>query len=63
MASFFAGSFLLFASLFGLILGRVEGGTLGEVGVGLPVGVGVVILADRLITGYEFAPREMTQAD
>lgn len=59
----FAGGVMLFASLFGFIFEGLEGGTLGEVGVGLLAGVAVVVLADRLISGYDFAPREMAQAD
>ncbi|MES3160845.1 MAG: ZIP family metal transporter [Halorubrum sp.] len=59
----FAGGVMLFASLFGFVFEGLREGTLLQVGVGFLVGVGVVILADRLITGYEFAPREMAQAD
>lgn len=59
----FAGGVMLFASLFGFIFEGIQEGTLSEVAVGLLVGIGVVILADRLITDYEFAPREMAQAE
>ncbi|MDG5760638.1 ZIP family metal transporter [Natronococcus sp. A-GB1] len=59
----FAGGVMLFASLFGFIFEGLEEGTLVEVSVGLLVGIGVVVVADRVITGYEFAPREMAQAD
>lgn len=59
----FAGGIMLFASLFGFVVEGLDEGTLFEVGVGLGVGVVVVVVADRLISGYEFAPREMAAAD
>lgn len=54
---------MLFASVFGFIVEGLGEGSLGEVGIGLLVGIAVVVLTDRLITGYEFAPREMAQAE
>ncbi|MCL9813512.1 ZIP family metal transporter [Natranaeroarchaeum aerophilus] len=59
----FAGGVMLFASVFGFVFEGLGEGTLWQVGVGLVIGVLLVVLADRVITGYEFAPREMAQAD
>ncbi|SNR24264.1 ZIP family metal transporter [Halorubrum vacuolatum] len=59
----FAGGVMLFASLFGFIFEGLAEGTLAEVGIGLLIGVVVVVVADRLIRGHEFAPREMAEAD
>lgn len=59
----FAGGIMLFASLFGFVIEGLGEGTLLEVGVGLGIGVAVVVVADRLISGHEFAPREMAAAD
>ncbi len=59
----FAGGVMLFASVFGFVFEGLAEGTVVEVGVGLLIGVGLVVVADRLITNHEFAPREMAQAD
>jgi len=59
----FAGGVMLFASVFGFIFEGLGEGTVLQVGSGLTVGVALVIAADRLITGYEFEPREMAEAD
>jgi len=59
----FAGGVMLFASLFGFVFEGLAEGTLRQVSAGLAVGIALVIGADRLITGYEFAPREMADAD
>ncbi|THE65946.1 ZIP family metal transporter [Salinadaptatus halalkaliphilus] len=58
-----AGGIMLFASLFGFVVEGLGEGTVGQVGLGLLVGVVLVVVADRLITGYEFEPREMPDAD
>lgn len=58
-----AGGVMLFASVFGFVFEGLRDGTLGEVGIGAAVGIGVVILADRIITGYEFEARDMARAD
>ena len=58
-----AGGIMLFASLFGFVVEGLAEGTLGQVGVGLVVGIGLVIVADQLISGYEFEPREIPDAD
>lgn len=59
----FAGGVMLFASLFGFIVEGLGEGTPVQVIVGLGIGVAVVILADWLISGYEFAAREIPAAD
>ena len=59
----FAGGVMLFASVFGFVFEGLGEGTLLEVGIGLSVGIALVVVADRLITGHEFAPREMAQAE
>ncbi|MDJ1431621.1 ZIP family metal transporter [Halostagnicola sp. A-GB9-2] len=59
----FAGGVMLFASVFGFVFEGLVVGTAIQVGVGLLVGVAIVIAADRAISGYEFAPREMAAAD
>ncbi|CAI50292.1 GufA family transport protein (probable substrate zinc) [Natronomonas pharaonis DSM 2160] len=58
-----AGGIMLFASLFGFIFEGLRDGTVFEVGAGLVVGVVVVVVADRIITGYEFEPRDIPDAD
>ena len=58
-----AGGIMLFASLFGFIFEGLEEGTLLEVTAGLGVGIILVILADHIISGYEFKAREMPAAD
>lgn len=58
-----AGGIMLFASLFGFIVEGLGDGTVTQVGSGLVVGVGLVIIADWLISGYEFEPREIPAAD
>ena len=58
-----SGGIMLFASLFGFVVEGLEAGTLSQVGAGLLVGVGLVIVADRLISDYEFEPREIPDAD
>lgn len=58
-----AGGIMLFASIFGFIAEGLGEGSIGEVGAGFAVGIGLVIFADYLISGYEFAPRDMPAAD
>ena len=58
-----AGGIMLFASLFGFIVEGLGEGSITQVGLGLVVGVGLVVLADRVISGYEFEPREIPAAD
>ncbi|APX98356.1 ZIP family metal transporter [Natronorubrum daqingense] len=58
-----AGGIMLFASLFGFVVEGLEEGSLGQVGAGLTVGVGLVIVADRVIADHEFKPREIPDAD
>ncbi len=58
-----AGGIMLFASVFGFIFEGLGEGTILEVGIGLSVGIVLVVLADRLISGYEFQPREIPDAD
>lgn len=58
-----AGGIMLFASIFGFIAEGLGEGTLGEVLVGFALGIGLVIVADRLISGYEFQPRAIPTAD
>lgn len=58
-----AGGIMLFASVFGFIAEGLGEGTLTQVGTGLLVGIVLVVAADRLISGYEFQPREMPDAD
>lgn len=59
----FAGGVMLFASVFGFVFEGLEEGAVSQVGTGLVVGIALVIASNRLITGYEFAPREMAAAD
>ncbi|MES3516413.1 MAG: ZIP family metal transporter [Natronomonas sp.] len=59
----FAGGVMLFASIFGFVFEGLGEGTIAEVSVGVIAGAGLVVVADRLITSHEFAPREMAQAD
>ncbi len=59
----FAGGVMLFASVFGFVFEGLTEGTFFQVVTGFLSGVLLVIVADRLITGYEFAPREMATAD
>ncbi|MDQ2052434.1 ZIP family metal transporter [Natronolimnohabitans sp. A-GB9] len=58
-----AGGIMLFASVFGFIVEGLGEGTLTQVGTGLLVGIVLVVAADRLISGYEFQPHEMPDAD
>ncbi len=58
-----AGGIMLFASVFGFIFEGLEEGSLGQVGIGLLVGIALVVVADAIITDYEFEPREMPKAD
>ncbi|EMA37234.1 ZIP family metal transporter [Halobiforma nitratireducens] len=58
-----AGGIMLFASVFGFVVEGLGEGSVIQVGLGLVVGIVLVILADRLITGYEFQPRDMPEAD
>ena len=58
-----AGGVMLFASVFGFVFEGLAEGSRAQVGFGLAVGVSLVIVADRLISGYEFEPREMPTAD
>ncbi len=59
----FAGGIMLFASIFGFVGEGLTEGTLTQVTLGLVVGVVLVVVADHLISGHEFAPREMAAAD
>ena len=59
----FAGGIMLFASVFGFVSEGLGEGTIAEVGTGVVVGVALVIVADRMISGYEFEPREIAEAD
>lgn len=58
-----AGGIMLFASLFGFIVEGLGEGTVTQVAIGLVLGVVLVVVADFLISGYEFQPREMASAD
>ncbi|SEH17890.1 zinc transporter, ZIP family [Natronorubrum sediminis] len=58
-----AGGIMLFASLFGFVVEGLEEGSLVQVGAGLAVGIGLVIVADRVIANHEFEPRDMPDAD
>lgn len=59
----FAGVLCCSPPCSGSFLKDLGEGTIPEVGAGLLVGVLLVIVTDRLIAGYEFAPREMAVAD
>lgn len=59
----FAGGVMLFASLFGFIVEGIGEGPVSHVGAGFLVGIALVVVADRLIAGYEFGPRDMPAAD
>ncbi len=58
-----AGGIMLFASLFGFVVEGLGEGTVSQVGIGLLAGIVLVILADRLISGHEFEPRAIPDAD
>lgn len=58
-----AGGIMLFASVFGFVFEGLAEGTALEVTAGLLVGVLLVIVADRIISDYKFAPRDMPEAD
>ncbi len=58
-----AGGIMLFASVFGFIFEGLDEGTITQVSAGLLVGVGLVIVADHLISTHEFEPREIPDAD
>ena len=58
-----AGGVMLFASIFGFVFEGLAEGTILEVGLGLLVGVGLVVLADRLISGHEFEATSLPAAD
>lgn len=59
----FAGGVMLFASVFGFVVEGLGEGSVTQVTLGLVTGIVLVIVADRLISGYEFGPREMPDAD
>ena len=59
----FAGGVMLFASLFGFIVEGLAEGTVEQVSLGFLVGVGLVIVADRVIVSFDFKPRELPAAD
>jgi len=58
-----AGGIMLFASVFGFVVEGLGDGTVSQVLLGLVIGVTLVVVADRLISNYEFQPREMPDAD
>lgn len=58
-----AGGIMLSASTFGLVLEGLEYGTLMDIGIGLFTGVLLIAVVSRFIEGYEFAPREIAEAD
>lgn len=58
-----AAGIMFSASIFGFIVEGLAEGSLTQVGSGLVVGAVLVIVADRLIRGHEFEPREIPQAD
>ncbi|SDQ57366.1 ZIP family metal transporter [Natronobacterium texcoconense] len=58
-----AGGIMLFASVFGFVVEGLAEGSIAQVGLGLVVGVVLVVLADRLIAGHEFRPRQIPDAD
>lgn len=59
----FAGGVMLFASVFGFIAEGLVEGTIGQVGGGFLLGIAIVIVGDRVISAYEFAPRDLPEAD
>ncbi|MFB6215415.1 MAG: ZIP family metal transporter [Candidatus Aenigmatarchaeota archaeon] len=58
-----AGGIMLSASFFGLILKGISNGAYVKVGAGLLLGALLVEFAGRMIHDYEFAPREIAEAD
>ncbi len=58
-----AGGIMLFASVFGFIFEGLADGTITQVTLGLLVGVLLVIVADHIITDYEFEARDIPEAD
>ena len=59
----FAGGVMLYASIVGFVYEGLAAGTVPQLVGGLLAGVGVVVLADRLISGYEHTPKSMSSAD
>lgn len=58
-----AGGIMLSASTFGLVKEGLVYGTLPEVVLGALTGVLLVFLSSRFIQSYEFAPRDIAEAD
>jgi ZIP family zinc transporter len=58
-----ASGIMLAASGFGLFREGLNYGTPVEVGVGIVAGVLLVVVAERVISDHEFAPREIAAAD
>ena len=58
-----ASGIMLSASGFGLFREGLNYGTPTEVGVGILAGVLLVVVSQRIIHDYEFAPREIAAAD
>lgn len=58
-----ASGIMVSASLFGLVDEGLASGTVGEVGFGVLAGIALVIVADRLLEGYEFEAKELATAD
>ncbi len=54
---------LLTASLFGLVGEGIAAGAASHVLVGVLAGVAFVFLADRLVAGYEFSPRQLAPGE
>lgn len=58
-----ASGIMVSASLFGLILEGLKEGTIIEIIPGIVVGVLLVIVSHRLISGHELKPRKYKEAD
>lgn len=58
-----AGGIMIAASVFGLIFEAGAYGTVWEIGVGILLGVGLVVIADRLLEDAHVDPRDYEEAD
>ena len=58
-----AAGIILSASLFGLLPEALEVGSPVHVVAGLLVGVGLVVVADRVVGAHDFEPRTLARAD
>ncbi|WP_255193097.1 ZIP family metal transporter [Natronobeatus ordinarius] len=58
-----AAGIILSASLFGLLPEALEAGSPIHVVAGLLVGVGLVVVADRVVGAHDFEPRTLARAD